>query len=113
MIEGLTLNDQEYELEGLDVDASLSRLKISLEDIDGVEKLVLAEGKITISYYPDLLSLATIRHQIESLGFKIKIKKDKRNPFNRFVDRLIESNKKSFGSETLDCCNLNKKPRLK
>ncbi|WP_311370569.1 LDCC motif putative metal-binding protein [Anaerococcus hydrogenalis] len=39
----------------------------------------------------------------------MKIFKAIKNRWNKFLKKLAEENKKSFGDQKLDCCTMNKK----
>jgi hypothetical protein len=43
----------------------------------------------------------------------MKIWRKLKNSFNRFLENLAEENKKSFGNDKLDCCQLNRNQKLK
>ena len=87
MIEGLTLKDQEYELEGLEVDANLSRLNKSLEDIHiaaynkwGSNKIPYAhqrnEGYNCVGFVDDIIAFAVTgerSQRIKQVHLKYKL----------------------------------------
>jgi hypothetical protein len=39
------------------------------------------------------------------MGYDVE-KKKRKSRFQRFVDKMIESNEKSYGSKCLDCCDI-------
>ena len=85
-------------------------LKAWLSNIEGLEKVSTTSEGVTVDYDPAVLSLDSICSIISSAGFQWEKKQKPRNPVKRFLNRLAKSNQKNFGSETLDCCQLNKKP---
>ncbi len=113
MIDGLVLQNQDFTIEGRIDKSDCKRIEDTLRKITGLATVEVGNAKVAVEFYPDLLSTAAIRSEIETLGYKIESKAKSRNPFKRFVNRLIESNEKTFGNETLDCCKLNNQPHLK
>jgi hypothetical protein len=113
MIEGLSLENVEYYF--VDPISSDDQEKISktLSAIDGIESTKIHDGSASIQYYTDILSKEMIRGELNRLGVSLGQNNKTSNPFKRFVNRLAESNTKTFGSEPLDCCNLNNKQRIK
>jgi hypothetical protein len=57
-----------------------------------------------------LISLQTIKAEIDKAGMAPDPKRPK-GFFARYLDRMIDSNKKSFGDGRLDCCDLNRKKK--
>jgi hypothetical protein len=113
MIEGLSLEIAEYHLGDQVSSQQTETLSNALSAIDGVESAEIHNSSVSVQYYPDILSKETIRRELVGLGVSLEKNGKPRNPFKRFVNRLAESNAKTFGSEPLDCCNLNSKQRLK
>ncbi len=113
MMEELTLQKLSFPIENFKDRSDFNRIEESLKAIAGVEALSMEDGNLNISYYSDAVSAGTVRRTIDSLGYKMEKKRKKKNPFERFVTRLAESNKKNFGGESLDCCTLNKRPPSK
>jgi copper chaperone CopZ len=110
MIDGLTVKDEELVVPAMGSADAINRVKKALSDIDGVERLDAEPGLVSVSYYPDVLSLEIIKKQIENLGYSVG-KRERKGRFQRLVDRMIESNQKSFGSQRLDCCDINSKKK--
>lgn len=113
MNENLSVKQIEIPVEGDFKGNRLNIVKEQLNKIAGITGVKLYEnGIFRIEYYPYVLSAAMIREKLVSLGTIIKENKKIRNPFKRFIYKLAESNEKTFGSETLECCKLNKKPGI-
>jgi hypothetical protein len=110
MIEGLSLENVEYYF--VDPISSDDQEKIS-KTLSAIESTKIHDGSASIQYYPDILSKEMIRGELNRLGVSLGQNNKTSNPFKRFVNRLAESNTKTFGSEPLDCCNLNNKQRIK
>ena len=86
-----------------------AKVAAKLSSIEGIEQFRLVDGIADVSFYPQLISLRTIKAEMGIAGIKLAEPGKARGFFGRFVDRLAESNKKNFGSSKLDCCNLNNK----
>ena len=87
-------------------------LESVLSNLQGVESLRFEKDRIHISFYPQLISLQTIKAEIEKAGMAPQPKRSK-SFIARYLDRMIESNRKSFGNGRLDCCDLNRKKTSK
>ncbi len=87
-------------------------LESILLNLQGVESLRFEKDRIHISFYPQLISLQAIKAEIEKIGMAPESKRSK-GFFARYLDRMIESNRKSFGNGRLDCCDLNRKKTSK
>ena len=93
----------------LRVELKSQEVEERLRGIEGIEQFRLVDGIADVSFYPQLISLRTIKAEMGIAGIKLAEPGKARGFFGRFVDRLAESNKKNFGSSKLDCCNLNNK----
>ncbi len=107
MIEGLSVEMAEYTLSDQVSSKQKETLLKAFSAIEGIESTEVGDNLVSIQYYPGILSKETIRRELIRLGVRLEKNRKPRNPFKRFVDRLAESNTKTFGSETLDCCKLN------
>jgi hypothetical protein len=113
MVEGLSLENVDYNFVDKISSDRQEKLSKALSAIDGIESTEIHDGSVSIRYYPDILSKEMIRGELNRLGVNLGQDEKTRNPFKRLVNRLAESNTKTFGSEPLDCCNLNNKQRSK
>ena len=100
----LVLESIDLKINGMSCGACITRIESALTELTGVKKVKVTHGKASITYVPDIISATHFKKTIEEMGYHIPNKKKK-----RFLDRLIESNKKTFGSERPDCCTLNSK----
>ena len=113
MIEGLLLEIAEFHLGNQISSQQKEKLSKALSAIEGVESTGIRDSSVSVQYYPDILSKETIRRELVRLGVSLEKNGKSRNLFKRFVNRLAESNARTFGSEPLDCCKLNTKQRFK
>lgn len=109
MIDGLSLEIAEYHLGDQISSQQQAKLSKALFAIDGLESAEIHDSSVSVQYYPEILSKEMIRAELIRLGAGLEQNGKSRNPFTRFVNRLAESNTKTFGSESLDCCKLNNK----
>ncbi len=109
MVEGLLLKKEDLNVEGMETEHCRNRVKAALSQLQGIAVINVESGRVSVGYYPQLISADLIKREIEKLGYAIKRREKARGAFMRFLDRLAESNQKTFGSEPPDCCKLNKK----
>ncbi len=104
------LKKEDLNVEGMETEHCRSRVKAALSQLPGIATINMERGRASVEYYPELISADLIKREIEKLGYDaIKRREKARGAFRRFLDRLAESNQKTFGSEPPDCCKLNKK----
>ena len=97
----------------IDAVGSADRLASELQSLTGVEEASVQGSLLTVHYVAELTSGEAIKREIGRLGYDVAVPEKRRGMFNRFLDRMIESNRKSFGNETLDCCTINSKNKKK
>lgn len=67
---------------------------------------------LTIEYQPFVVSEEVVYDRIRDAGLPIRREPiTKPGIFRRFIRRLADDNRQSFGSTQLDCCDLNKSNR--
>ena len=93
-------------IEGMHCDRCVQNVMSALSDMDGVDFFNVVVGKADIRYLPQLVSRSDIEQAIESSGYSVQKNEQRKGFFGRFIDKMIDSNKKNFGNERLDCCNL-------
>ncbi len=89
---------------------SLKKAVEQIENLQGVDNSCILNNSICVDYYPQLISNEILIDIIENEGLLI----DNTTPedlkgFKKFLKKLEISNKKNFGTQQLDCCNLNQK----
>ena len=78
-----------------------------VNNMKDVELLKWHPDYFKVSYYPYEYSEAELIEEFRSTGIEIK-KRQKENWINRLLHKIIKENKRSFGENKLDCCDLNK-----
>ena len=79
-----------------------------LMKMEGVNNVALQESGIRIEYCRQILSIDRIKEEIIDSGCCITAAVEKKkNPLERFLERMADSNRKQFGGKKLDCCKLN------
>jgi copper chaperone CopZ len=104
-----TRDSAELPLEGMSCESCVERVRSTLSKVPGIENLLVEIGKVRFDYYPQAISLEYIREQVSCLGYTIPGATRSRNPFRRFLSKMIEENEKAFGSQRLDCCTMKKR----
>ena len=81
-----------------------------IEKVEGVENISVSNDSICIDYYPQLVEHNELIDLIEKEGLLIDTTKPEEiKGIRKFLKKLEISNKKSFGTGQLDCCDLNQK----
>ena len=111
MNEDLLVKEVTLVIEGMSDDESRKNIGTALGGMQGITKAEIGDGTVRLTYTQHVLTLTEIKKGIETAGFTVKpggSENRSRNPFRRYIERLAESNKKNFGTGSLDCCNLRK-----
>lgn len=67
---------------------------------------------LIVEYHPFVISEEAVIDHVRATGLTIRQEPSRKQGFlRRFIDRLAEDNRQSFGSTQLDCCDLNKSNR--
>jgi len=109
MIEGMSSVTDQYSLADPVSAQESEALVTALEVVDGVETVTVVRKTVSVDHYREILSREAIRRELLRLGVRLGNNARPGNPFKRFVNRLADSNSKTFGDQPLDCCTLNKK----
>lgn len=83
-----------------------SQIRNLFEDLPGIEEIYFKGNEIKVKYSAFKIAKEYIIEILENNGFK-KVKPKKKGVFQRFLDKLIKTNKDEFGNKKLDCCDLN------
>lgn len=104
----IIITTEQFEIQEPLTELRRKELETDLLKLEGVEKLSFEKETIKVSFYAQLISTYLIKTVIEKTGIALG-KYGKPKVLDRFINRLIESNRKNFGSASLDCCDLNRK----
>lgn len=96
-------------IEGMSSEACVRRVRRAFAGVAGLERADVQIGKARLEFYPQIVTAETLRGMIAAQGYTIPGPPKRRNLFRRFLDRMIETNEKTFGSERLDCCTMKKR----
>ncbi len=105
------MQSTELAVMGMHCDGCVQRIRAALREEPGIESAEVTLGRVLLSYYPEAISLDSVRAKITALGYAIPVTTRSRNPFRRFLDRMTEANEKAFGHERLDCCTMRMKEK--
>jgi copper chaperone CopZ len=94
----------ELAIGGMSCDGCVDRVRQALTAVPGLERVEVGIGTVSLDYYPEAVTVGVVREAIEELGFAVPLDAASRNPFRRFLERMIESNERIFGNARLDCC---------
>jgi hypothetical protein len=90
-------------------ETDISKLQQKLNEIKGIDSFEISNEWICIEYLPFKFSKESIQETLNNMGYPVKIeKKKKKGLIARFIDKLAKSNRETFGSQKLDCCDLKK-----
>lgn len=101
--------------------ADLQQVSVKLSEHRGINSVHVNEpvsaaapdqATLVVEYNPFVISEEAVYDRIQASGLTIH-REPSRKPgiLRRFIDRLAEDNRQSFGSAQLDCCDLNKSNR--
>ena len=90
-------------IDGMHCERCVSTVQNSLLSVEGVDYADISVGKAEVRFLPQLASEADIEQAITASGYTVQKEVRRKGFFGRYIDRMIESNQKNFGSERLDC----------
>lgn len=96
-------------IDGMHCERCVKAVRSSLLSFEGVDFADVAVGKADVRFLPQLATEAEIEQAITDSGYTVRRHVERKGFFRRYIDRMIESNQKNFGSDRLDCCNLSSK----
>ena len=94
---------------GMSCASCVERIRQALTGLPGVERAEVEIGRVSLDYYPEALSVDSIRARIEALGYRVPSASAavrSRNPIRRFLERMGEANAKALEGKRLDCCKI-------
>jgi hypothetical protein len=109
MIEGLMTQDAILHVNHEVTSEDAGRIRFTFSQIEGIDTFQSEGETVTVVFYPEIISLTKICESLRNLGYELIQENKQRNPFKRLLGSLAESNQKTFGSERLDCCTINRK----
>ena len=86
----------------------LEHLKTRLVKVVGVESFDITPDSLRVEYVPFLIAEDSITGIIRQTGFPVKTGEKKKGVIRKFLDKLVKSNRETFGNKKPDCCNLNR-----
>ncbi len=93
-------------IDGMHCERCSHNVRHSLAQIEGVESCSVEIGHARVVYLPQLAGLEEIRRAVETAGYGAHFQAPRRNPWQRFLSRMIRSNEDMFGSKRPDCCTI-------
>ncbi len=99
----------EVTIQGMTCEGCVQRVRAALAGVTGLERADVRLGTARLEFYPEVITAETLRGMITALGYTSPGPPKRRNLFGRFLDRMIETNEKTFGHERLDCCTMKKR----
>ncbi len=96
-------------IQGMSCEGCVERVRRALAGAEGLERVDVQLGRARLEFYPQVTTAEALRGKIAALGYTIPGPPKRRNLFGRFLDRMIETNEKTFGNERLDCCTMKKR----
>jgi copper chaperone len=104
-----TIATIEVTIVGMTCEGCVRRVRTALAGVTGLEHAEVQLGKARLEFYPHVITAERLRGMIAALGYAIPGPPRRRSLFGRFLDRMIETNEKTFGNERLDCCTMKKR----
>lgn len=85
-------------------------VKHMLSKINGVSHVAEDQDGFTVSYNPYSVSDTYLSEELKLMGYlPVEEAKKKKGLLARWIDKMARDNKKSFGNQRLDCCELKSK----
>ncbi len=113
MVEEMETRTEEIRLKGIEAAESREQVRESLLRLAGIESLAVGPNRLTVCYYPQLISPEILRREIEKLGIAIDRGEKKPGRFQRFLDDMAANNARFFQGEKPDCCTLNRRKPIR
>lgn len=88
-----------------------SDIRSGRERVPTVRVLTIEGSDVTVEHNPAVSDHEVLNAKLRKLGFESRgdeVSPRKKGIFGRWIERLSAQNKKSLGSGSLDCCDLNK-----
>ena len=98
-------------IDGMHCERCVKSIETAFAGLEGIDGTDVEVGKATIRYLPQLISTDEIGIKIVESGYSIRERSIRKGFLNRFLDRMIASNEKNFGTGRLDCCDLQSKDK--
>jgi copper chaperone CopZ len=93
-------------IEGMHCERCVQNVRQSLSRIDGIDTFDVEVGQARVSYLPQIVGQEELRQAVESAGYSASYKAPRRNPWQRFLNRMIRNNESMFGGKKPDCCTI-------
>ena len=82
-----------------------------LEDIPGIREALVSAKEIRVVFEPQIRSRRMLEGDVRHLGLAPASPSGRSGPWARFIQRMIRSNRRIFGSQAPDCCTLHTQDR--
>ncbi len=104
------LRQEVIPVRGTETSEGRERIVHTASSVFGVQSASIESGVLRIEYDPYAVTIDYVKEEIARQGTEFTPSpKPTKNPFRRFLDSLIASNERVYGSDRLDCCKLNRK----
>lgn len=84
----------------------IEQIQELFQNQDGVISINLKPYGISVEFYGQLISETFIREMLQRIEFPFA-PHHRSGRIKRFLERLAETNRKTYGNQHLDCCGLN------
>ena len=96
----------ELSIDGMHCERCVKNVEAVMSGADGIESFLVRVGHVKVDHFPQLVDEDRIRELVETAGYEVRKPAEGRSPWKRFIDRMIRSNEKAFGTGKLDCCTV-------
>ena len=96
----------EFSIDGMHCERCVNTVEGALSSLGGIDIFDVTVGQARVSYLPQLIGMDEIADAIESSGYNITTENKRQSRWGRFIEKMIKSNEKTFGSGKLDCCTI-------
>ena len=94
------------EIDGMHCEKCVESIGQAFSRIEGIGYYDIGIGHARVSFLPQLVSMMDIENAIDSSGYTIRAPERRTGRWGRFIEKMIRSNEKTFGTGKLDCCSI-------
>jgi hypothetical protein len=84
----------------------IRNILLNLSKLEGITSMNVESDFVSLEYYQHIQSQTSLKDSLVRAGFPFKSQNRKSGFLKKFIKKLGNENKKSFGNKRLECCDL-------